>query len=323
MNNSTGNSTQFESDIGLHLVIIGFYLQTVMIYAGAVLNFICILIFIIIIRNEQYDQGNLFKYLLVKSVFDFLFFLQNIPQMFYYRVDFSVNDSYGMQYWFIYCFYFLYPLTSQLSVWFEIAASIDCLCLVARKFQWHKTTRCFWKVTLSMIGISIIYYSPLLFWYKIEKNESGNGYRPVIKHINEFLFLLFYYLSFIHIIFRDVLPLFVSIILNLMILFYIRRLTIAHKNMNSSVINNTSIMVKRLQKVERNNMKMMLFTSFIHVFHIPVIIYNLNAFNVKSKHFLSMLCILSINFSYFIPIISYIKFNTTFRRYISIMLGYK
>jgi hypothetical protein len=311
--NVTSNSTQND----IFAVILGFYIQTVLTYLGGLLNFICILIFIKILKQEQSNQGHLYKYLLIKSVWDCFFCVQNMPQMFYYRADFSESDSYSMQYWYIICFYFLYSLLSQLSVWFEIVASIDCVCLVSRKFQWHRTNICFWTVTLVLTLSWTAYYIPNLFLFSIEKNDKGGFYPKPTQFGRKRAVKI---RTLIHTIFRDILPVFISVILNSIIFYYIRQLTVKRKQMTvrsvSTITNMASSMVKKSQKAERNKIKMMFFTSCIHIFHIPVIFWNFNIFNVRSSSFLSQLCLLSISFSYVMPIFSYAAFNSTFKRYI-------
>jgi hypothetical protein len=318
MENLTINSTSITVKYDILSVILGFYVQTVMTYAGALLNFICILIFIEIVRYEHSNQGNLYKYLLVKSILDCLFCVQTIPQMFYYRADFSTNKSRGMQYWFKYNFYYFYPVLSLASVWFEVAASIDCLLLIARKFQWHKTLFCFWSVTVSLIVACLIFYIPTLFWFEIERYEDGGYYSKVTKF--GLTRLMTYHYVLIHSILRDIIPAIISIFLNSMIVYYIREVKVRRQNMeiqHSVTINHqTSTMVKKAQKAEKNKIKMIFFTSFTHFFHLPGIIYNMNLFNVRSNNFLTQLCILSVSFSYFVPIVSYSAFNKNFSKYI-------
>jgi hypothetical protein len=320
-NNITSNTTSNGRPIpqfDIFAVVLGFYVLNIMMYTGAALNLICILIFIKIVKDEQPNQGNLFKYLLLKSVFDCLFCIQNFPQPFYYRADFSISESYVMQYWFKHGMYYLYPLTSQLSVWFEIFASIDCLFLISRKFPFHKTKICFWMVTISLITINILYYIPFGFLrYTIEEYSDGGYYTKITKLGSSFL--IDFQLMLVHNVFRDILPLFISIVLNGIIFYYIRQLTVSRKKMTasvSSVTNQTSAMVKKAQKTEWNKIKMMMFTSVIHIFHIPLVFFNFNMFNVRSNSFLTQLCLLSINVSYFIPIVAYVAFNSTFERYV-------
>jgi hypothetical protein len=300
-------------------IIFGFYVMNIMNIFGVILNFICVLIFIKILKLEPTNKGHLYKYLFLKSICDFLFFIQNLPQMFYYRADFTQSESYIMQYWFRYCFYFLYYIFSNLSVWFEILASIDCLCLVSRKFEWHKNIICFYVASTCLSLVMIIFYIPNLFRFNIERNENG-GYHSVSSSFDNSTFI--YYHKSVHVISRDLSPLFILIVINGLILYFIRESTERRRRIQTtSVINTQTIsLIKRSQQAERNKIKMILFTSLIHLFHIPAIFYNFNTFNVLSDIFLSQLCLLSTNFAYFIPIISYTAFNNTFKNYILKMI---
>jgi hypothetical protein len=298
-------------------VIMGFYLQTVMTYLGGFFNFICILIFIKIIKKEQQNQGHLFKYLLIKSICDCAFCVQNMPQMFYYRADFSISVNLGMQYWYKYFFYFAGTLLSQLSVWFELAASIDCVCLVARKFPWHKTKTCFWIVTVGLVVFYFIYYFPNIFLFTIQSNGK-DCYYPKRTEFGLNLKIRFYRNLF-HTILRDILPLIISLVLNSIIVYYIHQLTVNRRKMTTKELTSASTsanaLVRRSQKAERNKIKMMFFTSFIHLFRLPILLYNFNIFNIRSSNFLVQLCLLSLSVSYIVPFMFYIGFNNTLKKY--------
>jgi hypothetical protein len=321
--NLTGNHISNEHD-DLFAVIMGFYLQTVMTYLGGVLNFICILIFIEIIRKEQQNQGHLFKYLLIKSICDCAFCVQNMPQMFYFRADFSKSVNLGMQYWYKYFFFFAFPLLSQLSVWFEIAASIDCVFSVSRKFPWHKTKTCFWTVTIGLVVFYFIYYFPNIYLFTVQSNGEG-GYYPKRTEFGLDVKVRFYRNLF-HTILREFLPLIMSFVLNSIIVYYIRKLTLNRKKMATMNLNcgNLNAKVLKSQKAEQNKIKMMFFTSFIHLFRLPQIFYNFNLFNIRSYNFLVQLFLLSFSASYVVPLIFYVAFNRMFRKYFLILfLFYK
>jgi hypothetical protein len=316
--NSTQNSTQnvtFDEPDFIAIIdqIVTFYLFNIMIYAGAIFNFICIIIFIEIIRQEADNQGHLFKYLLIKSICDLCFCLQNLPRAFYFRSDSSINRNYSMQIWYIYSYYFLYSIFSQLAVWFEVAASFDCLFLISMKFKWHKTKACFLTVVTSLVTFWILFYIPNLFWFKIKKRIS-TGYMPIQTPFGKSKFI--YYHLMVHNIMRDIVPIIITTILNSFILYIIkqstnRRKSIQDKSQNSQ---NANKMVRMAQNAERNKIKMMFTTSLINIFHIPNVYYNLNISKVKNNSFFSELSLLLLTISYVIPIFTYTAFNSTFKR---------
>jgi hypothetical protein len=312
MDNLKLNTSLNSTDNHLFAVIIGFYVQAVMTWLGGLLNFICILIFIRIIKNQRSNNtsGYFFEYLLLKSICDCLFCLQNIPHTFYFKADFTYSGNYLMQLWYIYCFYYLYSILSGLSVWFEVAASLDCVCLLSRTFEWHKKKWCFWAATIIPILFLILFNLISVFRFTIEKNDNGY-YLQMTQHAE--LNSILYYHDIILSVKRDLLPLLVSIILNFIILNHLRRSTINRRNLAKN--HKLSAMVRKARQAEHNKIKMTFFTSFIHLFHIPVIFYNFNILNVRSNNFTAQLCVLSNNISYIIPIITYTTFNTTFKSY--------
>jgi hypothetical protein len=323
LNSSSNNNSLIEVELDIIDIanqIVSFYLFNIMVYGGTILNLVCILVFIKIIKEEQENQGHLFKYFLIKSVFDLLFCIQNLPRAFFYRVDSTINRSYSMQIWYVYSYYFLYSLFSQLSVWFEIAASLDCLCLISMKFKWHKTKNCFYLVVSSFIGFWTIFYIPNLFWFKIVKRVSS-GYAPRLTTFGKSK--LVYYHVILHNIFRDMIPIIILMIINSAIFYFIRKTTVRRKSLQGqrNSTGSDSTMVKKAQQAERNKIKMMFTTSLINIFHIPAVYYNLNVSKVRSNTFFSNLCLLLLTVSYVIPIFTYILFNNTFKRCIKDMFN--
>jgi hypothetical protein len=307
--NITGNNSS--------LITIQYYFINTLNFLGTFLNFICIVIFYKIIKQETTNQGHLFKYLFIKSISDFIFCLVNVPNIFYYRKDSSVDESYIMQVWFIVFYYYLSTALSQISVWFEISALIDCLCLISMKFQWHKSKLCFRIVSILVICGFFIFCLPELFKIKIKNNLNGKeGYHLIETHFNMSKYVKIYLI--IHSISRELIPFCISFILNAFILCYIKKSTINRRrivDMSVSGINSqASRLVRKAINAERNKVKMIFFTSFTHVFHLPMIFYNFNVFNIATNFLIEQLCITLFNFYFVIPIISYIGFNNTFRK---------
>jgi hypothetical protein len=295
--------------------IIGYYLINALTILGCFLNFICILIFYKIIKQEQNNQGHLYKYLLLKSISDFMICIVNIPLIIYYKQEPELDDSFIMQVWFIGGYFYLYRVFTQLSIWFEIFALIDCFCLVSMKFKWHKSKLCFYLTSILSTLIFFVYYIPTNFDFKIVRIGNG-GYK-----VDEFNIIFVHYYAATHTISRELLPICISIVVNTLILFYIRKATIHRQriaDINSKSVNSQAhLMIARSIHAERNKTKMIIVTSCMHVFHLPIIFYNFNISNIKSNLLLKKLCFLSLYLYFIIPIVSYVAFNKTFRKYIS------
>jgi hypothetical protein len=308
------NFTITNSSHNLFEIIIEYYLLNILNCLGILFNIICIIIFYKIIKGEQSNQGHLFKYLFMKSISDFLFCLVSVPIIFYYRKDSTINDSYIMQVWFLVCYYYLSSILSQMSIWFEIFALIDCLCLLSMKFQWHKSKLCFKIVSISLIIIFLIIYSVDFFVFKIERKPNG-GYQFSKKSFEETKFVHFF--AFFITTIRDVLPIGISFILNGFILLHIKQSTnnrrrMAYMNKTSVTTQANELIAKSLQ-AEQNKTKMIIFTSCMHILHLPIVILNFKLFNIQSNFLLKQFCIVSFSSYYVFPIVSYILFNSTFR----------
>jgi hypothetical protein len=303
--------------------IFGYYLLNSLNFAGSFLNFICALIFYKIIKQEQNNQGHLYKYLFIKSISDCLLFVVNMPVLFYFKNGQIIDKSFIMQVWFIFGYYYLYVVFSQISIWLEVFAFIDCLCLVSMKFQWHKSKLCFRIVTISVTLLFVIFYVPVFFQMKIEKKLNG-GYYTMKTDLGN----IAKYYNVLHVISRDLLPVCLSFIMNVIILWYIKKSTISRRrigNLNQSgTTSSSNSLIARSIHAEKNKIKMIVFTSSLHVLHLPIIFYNLNIFNIGSNIALLQLCVVSINFYFSIPIVTYTAFNSTFRKYIvKMILFYK
>jgi hypothetical protein len=116
-------------------------------------------------------------------------------------------------------------------------------------------------------------------------------------------------------ILRDVLPVIILSIINILILVSLRNATKRRKNLAKSKTISIAqkILLKKSKKAELNKMKMILFTNLMHIFHLPMIIYNLQLKSVNQcyTHLAQTLLVAS----YSIPIISYILYNNNFKKF--------
>jgi hypothetical protein len=314
------NSTFTNTSETFNSKIIGYYLVNTLNVLGSFLNIICILIFYKIIKQEQNNQGHLFKYLFLKSISDFLFCITNIPVIVYYRKEPILDDSFIMQLWYIVGYHYLFAVFTQMSIWFEIFALIDCFCLVSMKFQWHKSKLCFYLTSILSTLIFFVYYIPTNFDFKIVRIGNG-GYK-----IDEFNIIFVHYYAATHTISRELFPICISIVVNTLILFYIRKATIHRQriaNMNPNSVNSQAhLMIARSIHAERNKTKMIIVTSCMHLFRLPIIFFNFEIFNFKSNHLLIDFCFLFLHLYFAIPVVSYVLFNKTFRKYFSNLFSF-
>jgi hypothetical protein len=310
--NSTNSSESFNQVENLLFLIIDFYLYYSIIVIGTVLNMICIPIFVIIIKKERANQGHMFKYFLLKSICDFFSLSTLIPELIYFHRSGTRDQSFVMQIWFISCDYYFNEAFQLMSVFFEIAASIDCLFLIKRRLDWLKSKIAFYFIAGFISLFCFLFYSCRLFQFKIV--EIGDSlYKTSYTKFHRSQFVRYHRL--IHNIIRDILPLFILFIVNCFILATLRNLTNRRKQMEGNSQQRPSKLVSNSQNAERNKIKMISFTSSIYLFHIPMIFNNFNYKNMSNNDFISYLCFLFLSLSYSLSIISYVLFNNTFKKY--------
>jgi hypothetical protein len=316
--NNSNNQTEIVSSkyCGEALVfkIINYYFYYVSIYLGTIFNFVCIFIFLKICRQQQNaNQGNMYKYLTVKSVCDFLFLLMMTVDVFFNRIDGTKNTSFVLQVWLIIFDWYAFCVTSLASVMLEIAASIDCYLLISNIFTFLIKKKCFYIVTAVVTIFCVSFYVPLLFFNDIVRIEKGQGYKVERTRFYRWKSTVYYFM--VHDILRDVLPVIILSIINILILVSLRNATKRRKNLAKSRIISIAqkISLKKSKKAELNKMKMILFTNLMHIFHLPMIIYNLQLKSVNQcyTHLAQTLLVAS----YSIPIISYILYNNNFKKF--------
>lgn len=289
-----------------------YYHNRTIIIIGLIFNLICVIIFAKIQKKERLNcQSNFFGYLLFKSFCDFIYLLFILPNIIYYHKDGKHNTTYILQLWQKWINNYLVNIFELMSVIFEIAASLDCYLLISRRLEiFRKKLFLYITVILSLILCSL-FYIPFNIDVNIVKNITFSNLSNDYETIYFYEYSDFNYSEFskyhliIHDLLRDIMPLIILFILNLLILFSLykttkRRINLALKN---------SLIVAAARKAEKNKIKMVFFTSLLYLFHIPIILYN---FNFIQNYPLSYILF---QFSYSIPIFSYLLFNKTFRKY--------
>jgi hypothetical protein len=302
---------------GTILNSIYFYTEYTTLTVGILFNLISIVIFNKIIKNEQQNRGHLYKYFLIKSFADLGVLAVSLPEMFYFPLNSpDSNDSYGMQIWYIYFYYYFFNIFAYLSSFCEAAASFDCLMLVYGKYTFYKS-KCFFVCSIGgVFGFSLIFLAPIVFLFKIDLNEESRSYSiKYMEYKNNFhlIYRIVYYSV------RDLIPLIVLFIFNTSILVILKRITTSRQQ----VLTSADPSIRRSRSAEKNKLKMILFTSLSYTFHFPIlIVYTgivplpLTVFFVRFFNFLLLL-------PYVVSFFSYISFNTHFRRYFYRILSMK
>jgi hypothetical protein len=286
---------------------------------GFVSNGICITVFILIIKRTQSSQlnGNMFKYLLMKSIMDFCSCILEALQSFevcpYYK---SIACSLMITW--VYDNFFRMIFLS-LSIIFEVAATFDCYLNIKRILNYCQTNLFFYLFSILVtIFISLIHLVfPLSISY-IEfnevnelNNETIHYYYPKISKFGKRF--LYTNKDFINSLMRDFILFIILVVLNVMILNLLIKVT---KNRLTLVGNNNhNHLLTSSQKAERKKMVMIIATGLSYMIgHFPYFVYTL----LVSYSDVGIFCYfqyinLLFHLSYVDGIFFYFSFNNIFK----------
>jgi hypothetical protein len=288
------------------------YANYIILPTGILLNLICIIIFTEIIKSESPNQQqcNLFRYLLLKSIYDCLYPILLLPEFNYFRADeVSSVSTFKMQLWNLYSKKFLTHICTTLSLFLEICASFDCLLMITQYLRKLRSRFCFkLSVVLSFVCF-ILYYLPIFLSYKIvvavhehrHSNDTvlyrcdftGNKYLKVYKDLD--------------IVLRDLVSISFLVGLNLLILIAIKQTSERKKRIQGQHFDGANSLSHR---AEMNKVKMILFTSSIYLLHLPNLIGNF----IDENYCNNLIFKISIRLSYAISFFSYLFFNKNFKK---------
>jgi hypothetical protein len=310
---------------GLFYTIFENYIWNFTLVFGTIANCLCCIGFVVILwkefkvgrshlQRQPISKGHMYKYLLIKSICDFLYVSIELGWLIYERDDgLTIDSTYIMQVWYVWFDNYLTNVAQLASSYFEVLAALDCFLTISNRHFWFKKVSTFIILTCFGLIFCFIFIIPMKLSNTIQYiNEtcSDMGYESV--HVKSFIKTDIYrlFLLFISIL-RDILPLILLIIINVLIYFILKEVTRRRLTLDRTGTNN---MIQASQKAERNKIKMIILTSLIFNCHIPKIFYNLRLFNLHSNDCFNDISYYLLILSYCLNIFSYILYNSTFRK---------
>jgi hypothetical protein len=319
MNTSTNVIISKECDTSQLLKqLVSYYLPNGVYMFGSILNLICILCFIKIIRDERSNSSNMFKFFLLKSMSDFTFCFLFIPHIIYnYPASSMLKKSLPLVIWLYFFNRYIAFAAKIMSVFFELAASFDCLFFISQKLGALRTKRSFYIISIVIIVFCLTFSVISLLFRRIESEFSTEYnttfYKTVKTQIYNTDLYDIYYMS--NSIIRDIMPLILLILINIMVLIELKKATKRRQRLLTSKKRSLSTL-KIARNVENNKIRMIVFTSLNHLLHIPIILYNTRAVSGVCS-VVDSLFVLLYETSYAIPFFSFILFNKIFRKAIT------
>jgi hypothetical protein len=297
---------------------------------GIVLNSLCCVIHSRILKRNIH-HGQMFKYLLIKSICDTLQFIFNSFGPFYYCKLCSSKWTYLIQIWNIWFNWYGMLIMQLLSGIFEVAASFDCFLTINKfkKFKFFYSSTFFYIVTIVAIVYSSIFYIYLLFIYEIVATYSTNSlnttqisYRTVETNFSTTK--LAKNLKFTHMAVRDIIILLLLLIINIFIFKTMRRVGKTKIRLQSVRVITRELTVQIRKREAEQRRLLLIFSIGFNYFigHLPVVVYYLVVlFTLERMNFFWNCYYMAISLifysSYIFPIVFYYLFNRVFKSYIN------
>jgi hypothetical protein len=287
-----------------------YYSVRIIIPLGIIFNSLCTIVFVKILRKN--NNTNLFRYLLIKSVCEFIYFILYSPTIMYYHKNGDNDRSYILQLWRQFIRNYVMYVFEMMIGFLDIFASLDCL-LMFSKLTFYKKKLTFYLITGISFIFGFLFYIVSLFKFHITSKYVKSKKNKTIL-VEQFYFKRTEFQSttfsryhlFIHNIFRDMLPLVSLFIINILLFIWFRNVTEKRKSLNNS----KSKMIILSKKAETKRVKMILFASAVYLLHVPIIIKNF--FNFGDEACWKSITFIAYDLSLCLPLILYIRFNKVF-----------
>jgi cell division protein FtsL len=305
MINASNNGTLFETLPNCEYI--EFYIHRILNFIGIISNSICVFIFATILKNER-QQSNMFRFFFVKSINDLIFSILLIFDWIGQCLNCSLKYKYAIVILQTVSYWYIAEITSVCSGCLEIASTFDCYNLLSDKYQFMKTKKAFYIVTIAIYLIFTVYISFFFIRWDIALNDVGY----VLQEKTELIYSFYLYVI---VIIRDFLILILLVFLNSLILIQMKHLTESRKNINN---NNQNLLVAQALHAEHNKVKMIISVGLNYfILHFPNDLDKV--FKLPTKLSTISGCyreffITFFDLCYYDSIVFYIIFNITFKK---------
>jgi hypothetical protein len=292
------------------------YLKKLVYFAGLIFNFLNIITLYLITRREQ-TNGHMFKYFLVKSVNDFVYFCISVIDIAYYCGDCESSTTYIINIWYIWLYWYFEAVLLNNSGLLEVLATLDCYFSITKKCQFFNKQLTFYTIMSLFFILNLCINIYRLFNYKIvETNDILLNSTDYHIHNTPFHFSdLQKVLEMINVCIRDLIPLLLMIIINSLILLEMKKLSKRKAKLTIQQRNR----INKIRAAEQNKIKMIFITGLNYVIlHTPLMIYYLSYDDSRNK--VIWACFSDISWtiyeiSLFSSFFIYFLYNKTFKKY--------
>jgi hypothetical protein len=302
------------------------YLNRVIDLLGVISNGLCILVFSRILtctqQSSQLNNNNMFKYLLMKSIMDFMNSLSNFF-LFWHNCsnDCESSKSFIVQIWHIWFYDYIEYILETLSSLFEIAATFDCYITINNKYEFCQSSLFFYSFSILVTIFWTIFYLIFPLGLVIKDKIEINPFNNETKHIysvedNDFANSQFYKkISIIDSLIRDGLFFIILIIINVKIFIILKRMS--RQRQALTISDNLSILFRNAEKAKRKKMQMIFAIGVNYsIGHFSFLIYNaLYGFNFSLVSCFFVYFVLPYYITYTNNIFFYYFYNKIFKKF--------
>jgi hypothetical protein len=218
---------------------------------GIVANGLCIIIFIKILKRSK---CNMFKFLLMKSLSDFLYSISNIFRYFYYCSNCRTSSSYLIQVWYIWFYIYFENFLETLSAIFEISATFVCYTTINLKLKCCQNIKFFYVWCIIVILTNFIIHLIYPLSYVIKKTTALTSNYSYYNDFNEFGYsALIIDAKLVILLVKGCFFIIILIILNVLIIITLKRSTERRR-----ALNGTDLSLIISLKAERKKMLMII-----------------------------------------------------------------
>lgn len=246
-----------------------FYILTLISIVGMILNAMCIVVFLQT-KIHKNSRGQMFRYLLFKSIFDFLILLLRAVNPILECENCSFSGTYELHIIEFIIGDYLKQIIQLLSMFCHIAADMDRYLVIRNKHTFFNKYLPYQLVIFLFTLFTCSFYVFRLFETDfIVTNQIVKGNMTILKYKSvdsKFSSTTTYQvLLFIHGLSRDVICVTIILVLNLLILREFKIITLRKKNLTRLSSNSISV-----QKLESRTTIMVLVIGFLTWFgHFP------------------------------------------------------
>jgi hypothetical protein len=268
-------------------LIIYSYVRPILAFLIFITNFVCFIIFCIILKEHRQNGNKMYHYLLIKSACDsFLGLIESFYPLYSLEVE-NVSDTLIIILWYIYCHKYLREVIFLISALLEVVANIDCAISIDKNMRKLQTKSAFICINIVIFVFGLVYNFYNIFAYKIQKNIVNQLNVTIVRYTkNDTVFRdskAYLYLDNVNSILKDFVVIIILVLINIYMLVKMKSVRKRKENLLKKDKKGKKTAKNKSKSAENRKVKMIYTLCLIYIFgHLPNILYTLNIYETES-----------------------------------------